>query len=276
MNFDDIFLRMFDRNADAVDEQPTAVFSPSQTWRSFLFPEGDWSLYQLEAALEMLQRYALVQWKGDQGSYPMHNLVHAWGQDRILDREKRWETSGVARELLADVRADGQMSPSYKLRLVPHLMANHSIYLRRDDRTREVTQDRLALISRIGDFLDTIGRWSEAYEVQLFHFRRMEETLGKEHPDTLASMNNLADVLYRQGEYEEAEQIHRQTVVSRETLLGKEHPATLVSMNNLAKILSNQGRYGEAEQMHRQTLASRKSMLVEEHPDTLTSIAELV
>lgn len=47
----------------------------------------------------------------------------------------------------------------------------------------------------MADFLDTIGRWSEVYEVWLFLFRKTEETLEREHPFTLTSINNLALVL---------------------------------------------------------------------------------
>lgn len=68
----------------------------------------------------------------------MHKLVHTWGQDRILDKENRWEISGIALKLLADATADGRMNPDYKLRLVPHLMANAGIYLGRHNWTYKV------------------------------------------------------------------------------------------------------------------------------------------
>lgn len=157
ISFNDIFLRIFDRSVDGVSRQPDAALPPAPTWRSFLSPEGEWSLYQLESALEVLQRYAFIQWKVDQQSYSMHKLVHAWGQDR-LDTETQWRHSNVALELLADTTADNQLSPSYKLRLVPHLMANLGVYLESRERTREGTRDKLAFIGSIGGFLYAIGR----------------------------------------------------------------------------------------------------------------------
>ena len=81
----------------------------------------------------------------------------------------------------------------------------------------------------------------------MFHFRKAEKLLGKEHPDTLGSMNNLAEVLSIQGNYEEAERIHRQALALMERVLGKEHPDTLTSMSNLAEVLSRQSNYKEAE-----------------------------
>ncbi|KAL8628976.1 hypothetical protein Q9189_005317 [Teloschistes chrysophthalmus] len=257
MSFDDIFLRIFDPSVDGGSRQPDAALPPAPTWRSFFFPEGEWSLYQLESALEVLQRYAFIQWRVDQQSYSMHKLVHAWGQDR-LDTNTQWRHRDVALELLADATADSQLSPSYKLRLVPHLMANLGVYLERREWTHKRTRDKAAFLDNIGGFLDAIGRWSEASEVQVFLVRKREEALGKEHPSTLRSMNNLALVLDSQGNYDKAEQIHRQTLALQETVLGKEHPDTLGSMNNLALVLKSQGNYDEAEQIHRQTLALRE------------------
>ena len=273
ISFDDIFLRMFDPSVDGVSRQPDAALPPAPTWRSFFFPEGEWK-YQLESALEVLQRYAFIQWRADQQSYSMHKLVHAWGQDR-LDTNTQWRHSDVALELLADATADYQLSPSYKLRLVPHLIANLGVYLERRKWTHERTRDKTAFFDNIGGFLDAIGRWSEAYEVQVFLVRKREEALGKEHPSTLASMNNLAGVLRSQGNYDEAEQIHRQTLALKETVLGKEHPDTLTSMNNLALVLDSQGNYDAAEQIFRQTLALRETVLGKEHPDTLGSMNNL-
>lgn len=275
MNFDDIFLRMFDRNADGVSAQSDIASLPIQTWRSFLFPEIEWSLYQLESAFEVLQRYALIQWKWDQQSYSMHKLVHAWGQDR-QDGAMQLQTNGMALELLADATADGQSSPGYKLRLVPHVMANFAIYVERADLTSKITRDRLDLISRIEGFLYTIGRWSEAFEVQAFHLRKTEETFGKEHPNTLTSMSNLASVLRFQGKYDEAEGIHRQVLALRESVLGKEHPSTLKSMANLALTYGDLGRWPEAELLGVQVKKARIRVLGEQDPDTLASKADLV
>ena len=64
----------------------------------------------------------------------------------------------------------------------------------------------------MGGFLRDLGRWSDEYEVWAFHFRKMCELAGTEHPDTLMSMNNLASVLRDQGKYEQAEEMHRQAL----------------------------------------------------------------
>ena len=80
---------------------------------------------------------------------------------------------------IADATAEDQIDPSHQLRLVPHVMHEP-----RD----ELTMDRLSMIDGIEGFLFRVGRWSEAYRMRIFHFRKTEKMLGKEHPDTLRSM----------------------------------------------------------------------------------------
>jgi hypothetical protein len=84
----------------------------------------------------------------------------------------------------------------------------------------------LRRLRRIGDFLYTTGRWTEAYNIHVFHFQGIKKLLRVEHPDTLTSMNNLASVLNSQGKYKEAEEIHRQELALCEIVLGKEHSST--------------------------------------------------
>jgi tetratricopeptide (TPR) repeat protein len=117
-----------------------------------------------------------------------------------------------------------------------------------------IDDEILDSVAVVGGFLRDLGRWSDEYEVRAFHFRKICESAGTEHPSTLTSMNNLALVLSDQGKHEQAEEMHRQALGLRETVLGKEHPSTLTSMNNLANVLRDQGKYEQAEEMHRQAL----------------------
>ena len=158
------------------------------------------------------------------------------GQDRLKADGQR-QLSSLALELMADATAEDQIDPSHQLRLVPHVIASFSMFSPLHKSLDELAMRRLAMIDKMEGFLFRIGRWSEAYKMRMFHFRKIEKVLGKEHPDTLGSMNNLASVLSSQGKYKEAEEIHGQALALRETVLGKEHPDTLGSMNNLALVL---------------------------------------
>ena len=279
VNFEDIFMSLFggeDSNAYAdglehITGESKAAGIDQPKWQSYLSGGRQWTLYDLESALETLQSYCMLQWRSDQRSYAMHKLVQAWGHDRLEVEEQR-PLSGLALELMADATSKGEADPSQRLRLVPHVMACFGAFSRVDPSPDEVGRDDLGMIDRMGDFLYRMGRWSETYEIRVFHSTQVEAILGKQHPSTLTSMNNLALVLNSQGKYEEAEQMHRQTLALSESELGKKHPSTLTSMNNLARVLDRQGKYEEAEQMHRQTLALRESELGKKHPETLGSV----
>ena len=282
VNFEDIFLDLFDGDrADVlasalsrVTKSSNATTLSNETWQSFLFSEQQWTVNELESAFETLQSYSLIQWKLDQTSYAMHKLVHAWGQDR-LETDRQRQLSSLALELMADATAEDQIDPSHQLRLVPHVMASFDMFSSLHESRDELAMDRLSMIDEIEDFLFRIGRWPEAYRMRVFHFRKTEKMLGKEHPSTLGSMNNLALMLSSQGKYEEAERIHRRALALKESVLRKKHPSTLTSMSNLAEVLRNQGKDEEAERIQRQALTLRERVLGKEHPDTLTSMNNL-
>ena len=130
-------------------------------------------------------------------------------------------------ELIADATAEDQIDPSHQLRLVPHVMASFGMFSTLHESRDELAMDRLSMIDGIEGFLFRIGRWPEAYRMRVFHFRKTETVLGKEHPDTLASMNNLALVLRSQGKYEEAERMHGQ----RESKIRTSDPCLLVAIS---------------------------------------------
>ena len=186
VNFEDIFLGLFDGdNTGVLASTPSPVAEPSEattssnkTWQSFLFSEQQWTVYELESAFETLQSYSLIQWKADQKSYAMHKLVHAWGQDR-LEADRQRQLSSLALELMADAIAKDQIDPSYQLRLVPHVMASFSMFYPLHESLDELAMDWLAIIDGMEGFLFRIGRWSEAYDMQVFHFRKIEKLLGR-------------------------------------------------------------------------------------------------
>lgn len=105
----------------------------------------------------------------------------------------------------------------------------------------------MQLAWKVGNCLNSDGRWkeAEALVVQVMKFRK--KVLGAEHPDTLISMNNLADLYQSQGKYEAAKPLHKETLQLREKVLGAEHPDTLTSINNIACLYESQGKQKAAD-----------------------------
>ncbi|KAL9001661.1 MAG: hypothetical protein Q9188_005374 [Gyalolechia gomerana] len=221
-------------------------------------------------ATELFKRSAKIKEAGQK----ILEEISAIGQDRLEVDDQR-QLSLFALELVADTTAKKGIDLSYRIRVVPHVISCFTAFFQLYEALGETAEEILGMINRIGDFLYRLGRWTEAYEIQIFHFTKVEKLLGKKHPDTLTSMNNLASVLDNQGKYEEAEGIHRQALALREAELGKKHLSTLRSMNNLVSVLNYQGKYEEAEGTYRQALALSEAELGKKHPDTLTSINNL-
>jgi tetratricopeptide (TPR) repeat protein len=274
LNFDDIFPALFEWLTG--EEKLTAAVNktPDRQWQLYFSPDGSADQYAIEAAFGVLQTYSLVQWRDDRGGYAMHKLIHAWGQDR-LEVKQQQHLSLIVLKLLINIIPSATGNSIFGMRLVPHLMANFAVVSGTNRASATIDDESLDSIAVVGDFLNSLGRWSDEYEIRVFHFGKLGERAGKEHPSTLMSMNNLATVLRDQGKYEQAEEMYRQALRLRETILGKEHPDTLTSVDNLALLLSCQGKYEQAEEMHRQTIRLRETILGKEHPATLTSIDNL-
>jgi hypothetical protein len=129
-----------------------------------------------------------------------------------------------------------------------------------------------ALLARA---LLVLGRYQEAYDLDLQTWDTRHRELGPEHPDTLASAGNLAEDLRALGRYQEAYDLNRQTLGSRVRMLGPEHPDTLASAGNLAADLRALGRYQEGYDLDRQTLGAYLRLLGSEHATALSLAGNL-
>jgi tetratricopeptide (TPR) repeat protein len=245
---------------------------------SLLWP-GTTKLATIEA-LGTLSAYAFIVERQHQQSsidvlcqeriFDMHRLVRlatrSWLQDNGQWQE--WASRALRRLVELMPFADHETRQSWSAYL-PHATMVIEI--------PEVfeTEDRIMLLSQVGNCELILGRYRAAEQALLQVLRCIEKVLGKEHPDTLIIMNRLGQALSGQGRYTKAEAIDRETLALGEKVLGKEHPTTLSSRNNLALVLNNQKKYIEAEAMHRETLAIFMKVLGKNHPDTLASMINL-
>ena len=86
----------------------------------------------------------------------MHKLVDARWHDRWKAEEQRL-LSGLALELMANAASKGEVDPSQRLRLVPHVVACFRAFSRVDRSLGEVGQDDLAMINKTERLLDRTG-----------------------------------------------------------------------------------------------------------------------
>ena len=275
LHFDDIFQDLF---IQAMGGQGTARDKDNTgtelVWRSLILPENSLDIYAIEAAFRCLQSFSLIQWKPDQSSYMMHKLVHAWGYDR-LNQDQQVAFGFAALQFLRQVVSNPNPDPAYKIRLVPHLMANFaalsSIYNGVDCEDAAL----LDLLDGISDFLNSTGHWTEEFALRNFCLDKLTRLLGEEYPDTIWAMSSLGASCRDLGKLDKALSMQREALGKSRKIFGKEHSITIAAMNNLAAILRDQGKLDEAVVMWREAFEKGRRILGEEHPHTISVINNL-
>ena len=259
LNFDDIYFGLFGINEPSLDGTTTGAL-PNLT------------LDLLEKSLEILQLYSFVQWRGDQGSYSMHKLVHAWAFDRLTQDEQQ-DLSVAGLQLLCEAIRVCKPQPQDKSRLVPHLMANFETVAKCvNSSAKEAVLDPLGTVAA---FIDAHGRWQETKSVEAFLLEQRCELYGDDHPSTISAMNNLANTLGDQGHLEEAAATQKEVLEKRRRILGDDHPDTISAMNNLAITLRDQNHLQEAMTLLLEGVENGKRFLGDEHPITKVLIRNL-
>lgn len=286
LSFDDIFLALFntdDQSRDSRDRVEAGVESTENytvedeagtSWRHIVSPERILDVYKIEECFAVLQRYSFVRWKADQQSYAMHELVHAWGHDR-LDEEEQWKFSQATFGLVVEAVGNCESTPGEKLRMVPHMMTNFAALTSASSGKGRVTKYLLYEVERLREFLDDLGRWGEVGVIKRFILTWSRQILGDEHPDTIGAMNNLAATLGDQGELDEAVKMMKEVLKKQRRILGDEHPDTILAINNLAATLRDKGELDEAVKMMKEVLEKWRQILGDEHLYTKTATQKL-
>ena len=275
LHFDDILQDLFSRAM--VSQERTREKDKVETelvWHSLISPENQLDIYTIEAAFRCLQSFSLIRWRPDQSSYTIHKLVHAWGYDR-LNQDQQITFGFAALQLLRQVVSNPRLDPAYKIRLVPHMMANFTILSGIYNGMDCEDTALLDLLDGIGGFLNSTGHWTEEFAIRKFCLNELTKLCGEEHLDTIKAMSKLANSFGRLGKLNEAVSMKREVVEKRRRILGEEHPSTIRAMGNLANSLRGQIKLDEATSMKREMLEKMRSILGEEHPDTITAIDNL-
>lgn len=122
-----------------------------------------------------------------------------------------------------------------------------------------------------GAALRDLGRFVEAYDVDLDTLERMRRVFGDDHPDTLLVAGNVALVLRQLGRMGEALELDRDTLERRYRTLGEDHPDSMLSANNLAFALRENQQLDEAHTLSADVLERRRRVSGDLHPQTLIS-----
>lgn len=207
-----------------------------------LLPSGPSRRMEM-SAIGTLKAYSFIQTRAEGLDLDAHRLVHLATRNWLRKEELLVQWTKKAVERLADVipNNENQDRSAWRRYLVHARYALDSRLIDQD------AKERIDLAWKVGNCLDSDGRWKEAETliIQVTNFRI--RVLGKEHPDTLTSMNNLAGLYESQGKCEAAKALYEETLQLRKKILGLEHPQTLGSINKLARLYESQGKYEAAD-----------------------------
>jgi tetratricopeptide (TPR) repeat protein len=208
-------------------------------------------------ALGLLSAYSFISNHAGGSSFSLHRLVYLatrnWmRRTKVFDLWVRRATQQLNDIFPGD---------DHNNRALWRLYLPHALYLMNSEEFHDIHYEYVGLSSRVGQSLQSDGRYNEAKVLLADCLQIHERDLGSEHLDTLTSVSYLGSVLHRQGKYEEAEAMHRRALEGSEKALGLEHPDTLTSISNLASVLERQGKYEEAEAMHCRALSKKERTL---------------
>jgi tetratricopeptide (TPR) repeat protein len=233
---------------------------------------------QLQQAIQYLRQLSLVGYKSieDTSALRIHDLIQIIIQESIRRNGRQDHWFHVAAVLACSAFQHVEDPCSHRCWAQCETFHPHIQSLTKWDDEHTVGNSELGQANmRIGLYLKSCGRYSEAEALFKRALTGTETLLGPEHPDTLTIVQNIASVNWRQGRYNEAEILCKRVLTGREKALGTKHPSTLETMHTSATVYRLQGRYVEAETLYERTLASREKLLGPEHPSTLQTVNNL-
>ncbi|PVH67508.1 FabD/lysophospholipase-like protein, partial [Cadophora sp. DSE1049] len=139
-------------------------------------------------AIGTLHAYSFINKRQADSSLDVHRLVH------LATRNWLWREKSLVQwsETVVNRLDDVFPNHSHQNRSIWRRYLTHARYALRSQLIDQDAKRRIDLAWKVGNCLDSDGRWKEAESllVQVTKFRK--KVLGDEHPDTLTSMNNLA------------------------------------------------------------------------------------
>lgn len=248
--------------------------SDNAQWLELLSPDQEIvNINTITTALETLRAYSLISWRADQNAYVMHDLVHAWGHDRLsVELRQKWSVAVL--ELLSEVAEDHWYDLSITTRLVPHMAINFAAVSAVCGSGYQINDRFRDSMNTIADFFRDLGR-SNNYTVLCFLMPASSRAFGSEDQRTLEDKYRLAWAMIRQLKYNRAERLFRRIIKAETKALGHKHGNTLSSMDGLATALALLHRHEEAVAMYRHVVGMKQRVLGPEHTATLSSMYHL-
>ncbi|TVY40129.1 Nephrocystin [Lachnellula subtilissima] len=236
--------------------------------------------YRARRALHELYSLSLITYDGNDGSFSLHPLVHAWATDR-LDRRGKSLWAQIALNTLTEAillppEDNGESHRQFRKDVLPHLDAclaacpitinNYDTRIGRlqlasarcfQQTLLLVIRDQAVNAAKCGYVYAERGRFEEATAYLSIVKDTLVQTLGYENEKTMAAMLGLAGTCWGLGRLEEAISLQKRT---------------LIAMDQLGRSYWLHGQYHEALSLQQRTTAQMKEELGPDHDDTLAAM----
>ncbi|CAI6087630.1 unnamed protein product [Clonostachys chloroleuca] len=229
--------------------------------------DGKDGALEVTKAIGHLLSFSLIKEEASQ-NINIHRLVHMTTRKWLSNHHHEDAYEGEALLTVLKTFPNGKNVENWTTcaAYLPHAQVVRGLASSRGN--REIK--RAALLTKLGIFFLTEGRWKEAEEAHREAGTIYEEVCGEENQNTLSSMVNLSSTLWYLGRLEEAKKLQIKVLEHRKRILGEEHSKTLKIMNNLASTLRDLGRLEEAEKLQIKVLDLRTRIFGKEHPKILS------
>ncbi len=227
--------------------------------------------FQIDAIIELLLRYSLLQRNAEAKLLSIHRLVQAVLKDGMdKDLQRAWAERAI--RAISRVFPEAELSAWDRCRrYLPHALIS-AVHLEEYGLAFPAAAD---LLNKAANYLIVQAQYEQA-EVLLEKARAIrQQVLADAHPDTARTLNDLGVLYLTQGKYQQVGPLLQQALDIRLMMLGAEHPATASSRHNLAELYFAEGNYLLAEEFYQSALHIREQMLPHDHPDIAQSLNKL-
>ena len=223
----------------------------------------------LNAALEELRKFSLVQRNPESRLLRLHRLVQAVLQDTLSGEERRQWAERAVRATSLVFPENTEFTPwPYDRRLLSQAQACSVLI----QDYALVFAEAASLLFRTANDLKEYSFYEQAELLYQQAIHIQEQEPGTEHPDMASSLNKLADLYRTQGKQELAETLYQQAVRIWDRA---EHPDVARALNGLALLSRDQGKYKQAEQFGQRALQIQEQTFGPEHLNSAFSLNNL-
>lgn len=272
------------------------------------------NLTPLDAAMEELLTYSLIQRHPDTKTYDIHRLVQAVLQDSIdEDAQKTWAIRAIKIVNRLFPEGDKVIARDTCQRLLSHaqvciahiekweltiLEAAHLFYklgdylreyalydqavacLEKAASTFTAINGRYCLevaqvLQRLGEAYHAQERFGDAEHVLQEAVEIYEKVTGKESEELASVLTILALAFHAERKFIQTEANHQRALAIRQQILPPNHPKIAHSLSNMAMFYAECRQYDRAEALLLQARDIRQQSLGIEHPDTANTIFNL-